>query len=135
LNFGSTSPVSITSATAATATLTISTTAPTTSMLVYPKRLGVPWLPASGVAFAGFLFFGIPARRRKWRSMLGMLALLSTFAGGAIACGGSGGSSGGGGGGGGGGGIAGTTAGTYTVTVTGTSGNTTGVGTFNLTVQ
>jgi hypothetical protein len=132
LSFGSTSPVSITGATAGTATLTISTTAPTSSALALPRRPGVPWSAASGVAFACLLLFGIPSRRRTWWTKLGMLAFLLTLAGGVIACGGSGGSAGGGGGG---GGIAGTTAGAYTVTVTGTSGNTTETGTFTLTVQ
>jgi hypothetical protein len=48
--------------------------------------------------------------------MLGMIALLFILAGSVIACGG-------GGGGGGGGGNPGTTAGTYSVTITGTSGS------------
>jgi len=131
LSFGSTSPVSINGATAGTATLTISTTAPTSSALALPKRPGIPWSAAGGVAFACLLLFGIPARRRAWRTKLGMLGLLLVLAGGLVACGGSGGSGGGGGG----GGIAGTTAGTYTVTVTGTSGSTTETGTVTLTVQ
>jgi hypothetical protein len=126
-SFGSTSPVSITGASAETATLTILTTAPTSSVLVIPTRPGAPWFAAGGAAFACMLFFGIPARRRARRNMLGMLALLVTLAAGAIACGGSGG--------GGGGGIAGTTAGAYVVTVTATSGTTTETGTINLTVQ
>jgi hypothetical protein len=79
------------------------------------------------------LLFGIPARRRSWRTMLGMLVLLASFACGAVACGGGGGS--GGGGGGGGTGHAGTTAGTYTVTVTAKSGNITAQGPITLTVQ
>jgi hypothetical protein len=74
------------------------------------------------------LLFGIPARRRSWRAMLGMLALLSTLAGGLLACGG-------GGGGGGGTSNPGTTPGTYTVTVTGTSGTTIATGTVILNVQ
>jgi hypothetical protein len=76
------------------------------------------------------LLFGIPARRCSWRTMLGMLALLVTFSASVAACGG------------GGGGTscpnvitAGTTAGTYTITVNGTSGSTTTTGTVTLTVQ
>jgi hypothetical protein len=66
--------------------------------------------------------------------MLGVLLSLAFLAGGLISCGG-GGSSNSGGGGGGGGGIAGTTAGTYTITVTGTSGSITETFIVNLTVQ
>lgn len=133
LSFGSTSPVTITGSGAGTAILTISTTAATNAALTRPRRLGVPWYAASGATLACLLLFGIPARRRSWRAMLGMLILLVSFTGGVLACGGGG--NGGGGGGGGGGGIAGTTAGTYTITVTGTSGATTETGTVSLTVQ
>lgn len=60
------------------------------------------------------LFFGIPARRRRWRSMLGMLMLLGFIAAGLVSCGGkSKGSSG----------SPGTTTGNYTITVTGASGS------------
>jgi hypothetical protein len=120
--------VNIAGATAGTATLTISTTAPTSAAMAYPNRPGVPWYAAGGAALACLLFFGIPARRRSWRTLLGILALLVTLAGGVAACGG-------GGGGGGGGGIAGTTAGTYAVTVTATSGTTNATGTVTLNVQ
>jgi hypothetical protein len=80
---------------------------------------------------AGILLFGIPARRRSWRTMLGMLVFFVALSGGVLACGGGGSGSGGGGG----TGNPGTTAGTYTVTVTGTSGTTTATGTVALTVQ
>ena len=130
-SFGSTSPVSITGTTAGTATLTITTTAATSAALVLPKRNGVPWYAAGSAALAGILLFGIPARRRSWRTMLGMLVFLVALTGGVFACGGGG----SGGGGGGGTGNPGTTAGTYTVTVTGTSGTTTATGTVALTVQ
>jgi hypothetical protein len=63
-----------------------------------------------------------------------MLVLLFSIADGLLACGG-GGSGAGGGGGGGGGGNAGTTAGTYSITVTGTSGAITETGAVTLTVQ
>jgi trimeric autotransporter adhesin len=133
MSFGSTSPVSISGTTAGTATVTISTTSPTSGALVHPKPPGVPWYISGGAALACFLLFGVPARRRTWQTMLGALMLFVTLAGGAIACGGSSGNSGGGGGGG--TSNSGTTAGTYTVTVTGTSGVTTAAGTVSLTVK
>jgi hypothetical protein len=100
-----------------TSTLTVSTTAATTSDLVYPKvGNGKGWLGAgSGALFAVLIFFGIPARRRSWRSMLGIIVAMAVI-GVLSSCGGSG-------GGGGGQTIPGTTAGNYTVTVTGTSGS------------
>jgi trimeric autotransporter adhesin len=106
------------------ATMNITTTAES-SDLVYPKvGSGKGWLGASGGAVLALLvFFGIPARRRSWRSMLGMLIALVVM--GALASCGGGGSSGGGGGGGGGGGNPGTTAGTYVFTVTGSNANVT----------
>jgi hypothetical protein len=127
--------VSITGTTAGTATLTISTTAATTGILVYPVRPEGRWYSAGGAALACILLFCVPVRRRSWRTMFGMLALFFALAGGIFACGGGGGGSGGGGGGGGGGSISGTTSGAYTITVTGTSGSTTATGTVALTVQ
>jgi hypothetical protein len=141
LSFGTTTPVSITGAAAGTATLTITTTAATTcSALVHPKLSGEPWFAAGAATLACLLLFGIPARRRSWRTMLGALALLVALSYGVLACGGGGSASSGGGGGGGGGGNnctsdPGTTAGTYTITVTGTSSSTTATGTVTLIVQ
>jgi hypothetical protein len=123
LSFGSSSPVSITGPTAGTATLFISTT-PANCAPGYLIDLRVPWYPAGGAALACLLLFGI-AGRRSWRRTLAMLALLVTLAGGMLACGG---------------GSSGrncppaTTAGTYIVTVTGTSGSTTATGTVTLNV-
>jgi len=117
LSFGSTTPVSISSAAAGTATLTVSTTAPTRAAVVYPKHPGVPWYATGGAALGCLVLFGIPTRRRSWRTMLGLLVLLSFFAGGVLSCGG---------GGGGGTGNPGTRAGTYAVTVTGTTNSLTG---------
>jgi hypothetical protein len=131
LSFGSTTPVGITGTTAGTAMLTIFTTAATSASLFHPKRPGLPWYATGGATLACLLLFGIPARRRSWRMMLGMLMFLVALTGGVLACGGGG----SGGGGGGGGGISGTTAGAYTITVTGTSGSTTATGTVILTVQ
>lgn len=97
-----------------TATATVTTT-PGVAKLAYPKvGNGKGWMGAGGGAVLALLvFFGIPARRRSWRAMLGMVVLLVTL-GSLAACGG-GGSSGGGGG----VNISGTSKGTYTFTVSG----------------
>jgi hypothetical protein len=68
----------------------------------------------SGAVLALLVFFGIPARRRSWRSMLSILVALVAI-GTLASCGGGGSSSGGGGSG---PSDPGTTAGTYTYTVT-----------------
>jgi hypothetical protein len=131
LSFGSTTPVNISGTNPGTATLFIATTAATSAAVVHPNRPGVPWYAAGGATMACILLYGIPARRRRWQTMLGMLALFAALSGGMLACGG--------------GNTPnpsptpvtkpGTTAGTYTVTVTGTSGATTATGTVTLTVQ
>jgi trimeric autotransporter adhesin len=107
-----------------TSTLTVATTG-TSADLSRPKNLF--WPSAGGAVLALLVFFGIPARKRNWPALLGLLILF--VAAGAIGCGGGGSSSGGGGGGGG------TTAGSYTVTVTGTSGAITQTTAVTLTVQ
>jgi hypothetical protein len=130
LSFGSTSPVNISGTAAGTATLTMATTAPNPCVnAAYQSPRGVFWYTGGGAALACVLLFGVPARRRRWRVALAVLALLVTLVGGWLACGG-------------GGGIRncgpiipGTTAGTYAITVTGTSGSTMGAGTVTLTVQ
>jgi subtilase family serine protease len=131
LSFGSTGTVSITGANPAAATLTISTTAggaaPCSATL--QQRPGIPWYGKGGAVLACFLFFVIPVRGRKGRTRLGMMLLLAVLVSGVVSCGGGGGTS-----------CpnivsTGTTAGTYTVTVTGTSGATTAQNTFTLTVQ
>ncbi len=131
LSFGSTSPVSITSNNTGTATLTIATTASTTPPCTAANRVKPrsPWY-AGGAALACLLLFGIPARRRRWQSLLGIFLLLIALAGGVLACSGSGGgstctgvtSSG-------------TTAGAYAITVTGISGSDVATSTVTLTVQ
>jgi subtilase family serine protease len=130
------SPTSVTlSGTAKqTSTLTVGTTAATTAGLAVPRiGNGKGWLGAgSGAALALLAFFGIPARRRNWRSLVSILiamvalgALSSCGGGSAANSSSSGGSSS----------NPGTTAGTYTVTVTGTSGSITQTNTVNLSVQ
>ena len=106
--------VTISGATAQTSTLTINTTAATTAQ---NKPMNLFWPSAGGAALAMVFFFGIPARKRNWVAMLGLLVLFVSLAG--LGCGG-----GGSGGGGGGGGNTGTTPGTYTVTINGASGST-----------
>ena len=132
LSFGSTSPISITSNSAGTATLTIATTASTTPSCTSMNQVKPrsPWY-AGGAALACLLLFGIPARRRRWQSLLGIFLLLIALGGGVLACGGSGS---------GGTGCttvlsSGTTAGAYTITVTGTSGADVATSTVTLTVQ
>jgi subtilase family serine protease len=126
LSFSSTSPVSITDTNSGTATLIVSTTAATSSALTYPVLRGAPWSMAGGATLSCLLLFGIPARRRGWWIRPGVLLLFAVLAGGITACGGSKDD---------GGGNPGTTAGSYTVTVTGTSSSTTATGTVALTVQ
>jgi subtilase family serine protease len=119
--------VSLTSGSSEQATLTISTTADALASLDRPMRRQLPWYTEGGAALACILLFGIPARRRRWRNLLGMVALLVALAGGALACGG-----------GGGGvipGVSGTTPGNYTITVTGTSGSIVETNTVTLTVN
>jgi hypothetical protein len=117
--------VTISDATAQTSTLTISSTAATTGSLARPKNL--PWYAATGATLACLLLFGIPMRNRSRRSILGAILLLTI---GCIvaSCGGGGGNKGGGG-------NPGTSAGSYTVTVTGTSGTTTETTAVTLTVN
>ncbi|MGC2639716.1 MAG: protease pro-enzyme activation domain-containing protein [Acidobacteriaceae bacterium] len=102
-----TSPITISGTTAATSTLTVATTASSTSSAGKPLE---KFFLGGGATLAMLFFFGIPARRRAWRGLMGLVFVL--FIGGAIGCGG--------GGGGGTHTIPGTTAGTYTLSVTAT---------------
>jgi len=123
------------STTSGTATATITTTAATSGALASPKLPGKSreiFGAAGGALLAFVVFLGIPARRRSWRSMLGVLVLM-TLLGSLTACGGGGSSSSNKGT-----GTAGTTAGTYTFTVTGTGNDsvtTTETTTFAVTVD
>jgi subtilase family serine protease len=132
LSFGSTSAVTIANASAGAATLTIATTAARQGSCTASNQppSGINWFARGGGVLACALLFGFGSRRRRFRTALGMLALLVALAGGMLACGG---------------GskaspctpttIPGTTAGVYIVTVTGTSGTTNASGTVTLTVQ
>jgi hypothetical protein len=113
--------------TIATATINVTTTAPTTR--AQSGRRSQYFAALIGVLPLGAIFLISAPRRRRASLLLGLmvLALLLTVP----ACGG-----GGNGGGGGGGGTPGTPPGTYIVTVTGTAGsNSQTVGTFTLTVN
>jgi hypothetical protein len=120
------------SSSVATTTASIATTAPTSGALAYPEtnRRTNHWYTAAGsAALACVLFFGIPARRRGWKSMLSLLLFLAAMAG--VGCGG-------GGGGNNNSGTPGTTAGTYTFTVTATDSKAatiTSTGTVTITVN
>ena len=127
LSFGSTSPVLIAGAAAQTATLTVTTTAATSSALTYPMLRRLPWQGAGTLAC--LLLFSIPTRRRRRFTKLGMLGFVFLLTGGMLACGG-------GGGGGGSTSIPGTSGGTYVVTVTCASGSATlSTGTLTLRVE
>ncbi len=121
-SFGTTSPVDIIGIAAGTGTLTVTTTAATTVALVRPNTRSAPWYAAGGATLACLIFFGIPARRRRWRSMVGMFMLLALVAMGLVSCVRKSSKSG-------------TTTGNYTITVTGTSGSIMQTTTVSLTVN
>jgi len=127
LSFGRTSPLNITGSNSGTAILTVSTTAASSASLTNSMHRGFPWYTEGGAALACILLFGIPARHSRWRTMLGMLALLIALTGGVLAC--SSASVGGGSS------NPGTTSGAYTITVVGTSGTTTATTTVTFNVQ
>lgn len=130
LSFGTTSPVNIDSASAGTATLTITTTAPVTGSVEPLARPGAAALGA-GATLACCFFLGFSSRRRRWRTVLGLVLLLALVFG-VASCGGG---SSGGGGGGGGNNIPGTTPGQYAIVVSAASGTTTATTTITLTVS
>ena len=73
------SPVTLSATTiSGQATATVTTVAASTSDLVYPKfGKGKGWLGAgTGAVLALLFFFGIPARRRSWRSMLSIVVAM-----------------------------------------------------------
>lgn len=111
------SSVNITGSSAVTATLTINSTAPSTAA-AHPTLRKV-FFGGGGALLACLLFFGIPARKRSWRSLLGVLVLCVSLS--LMGCGSGSASTTGSGGG---GTVAGTTSGNYTFTVTGTDAST-----------
>jgi subtilase family serine protease len=120
--------VSISGTTPQTSTLTITTTAASSAA----NRIRNLFWPGAGTATLAFvLFFAVPKRRHgAWLSLVGLIVLIVPI--GIIGCGGKSTNSGSGGG------VAnsGTTPGTYTITVTGTSGTVSAtVGTVTLTVN
>lgn len=106
------STVTITGNTAATATLAVNTTSPSAS-LEHPLRRF--FLEGGGAVLAMVVFWGIPARRRVWRALLTLLAVMMITSA-MTACGG-GGSGAGSGTGSGGQTSGGTTPGIYTISV------------------
>jgi hypothetical protein len=128
LSFGATNPVSITNANAGTATLTISTTAPTTSALTCPTQPGNRWPFEGGAVLAGLVFLTSSRERRKRQALAGTLALFVVLCallgcGGLSVSGGAGQTN------------PGTTPGAYTITVKGTSGTLQQTTTILLTVK
>jgi len=97
-----------------TSTLTVKTTAASTTALARPTDQHFWKLGSGGAALAALLLFGIPFRRRRWASML--VLLLFVAAAGVIGCGGGTTFSGGGGG----SSTPATTAGNYSFTVAAT---------------
>ena len=86
-------PTSVTVNGNTTATLTINASAPASSVeSPGPSARRMEWVAASGgAALAGVFLLGLPARRRRWRSMLSLVCLAVLAAG--IGCGGGGGGS------------------------------------------
>jgi hypothetical protein len=118
-----TQPVAISGTSAVTATLTVSMTGSSTAAMhnPLPRIFGL-----GGGTMAVVALFGVPFRRRKWQTMLGLVLLCAAFMG-VTGCGGgssSGAST-----------NSGTTAGAYVVTVTGTSGTITQTAQVAVTVQ
>jgi trimeric autotransporter adhesin len=132
-SFGSTSPVAITDTGSVTATLTVTTTAPTSASFVHPNGGELRWCGVGGASLVLMLLVGLRRRQLRWGVALRIGLLLAVLGGVSLGCGGSGGN--GGGGGGGGSTNPGTTPGTYTVTITGAAGAISGTGTVNVTIQ
>ncbi len=129
-SFGTTSPISITGASPGTATLTITTVSQGGCVQATRSAPDFPWHRTGvGAVLACLLFFCLPARQRRWRTMLGIALFLVVLCTGVEACGGNKSSAtclai-----------LPATTSGNYTVTVTGVSGAITEQGTVTLTVQ
>jgi hypothetical protein len=116
-------PAAISGTAVVTSTITINTTAASTASLHYPLKRN---LALGGGTLAAFLIFCLPFRRRRWQTLLS-LVVFAAIAAGATGCVS---------------GVpandpsnAGTTAGSYVITVTGTSGTASVTTTVNLTVN
>jgi hypothetical protein len=113
-------PASITlnGSAAVTTTLTASTTGSSSALNKSNKLF---WPSAGGATLALVFLFGIPARRRNWRTMLGMALLLLAICSVVPGCGGTSSNA--------------TPPGLYYIQVTGTSGGTSSTGLVTLKVQ
>ncbi|MBZ5653054.1 MAG: S53 family serine peptidase [Acidobacteriia bacterium] len=112
-----------------TASLTISTTAPhvlSGASTLLPGQHGLGWLGASSALFAGICFLGVPSRRRRRVAGFGLMLLVFFSAG--VGCGGGSSSSGSAK-------TGGTPAGSYSITVTATSGSLSHTANVAVTVQ
>jgi hypothetical protein len=132
VSFGSNQTVSISGSNPVTATLTISTMAPTIARNdSKPIHNGSEWLTSGGTVLACVLLWGIPGLRRKgligWtRNVTLLLVSLAVLLGASTGCGGSHSMK-----------VTnpGTTPGTYSITVTGKSGAISSTGTVKVTIQ
>jgi subtilase family serine protease len=75
------SSVTISGTGASTSTLTISTTAPTTGAVSRPETPLFRKYGAGGAALACVLLLCLPTRRRNWRKLLGLVALVAGMVG------------------------------------------------------
>ncbi len=118
-SFGTTSPVTLSGTGSGTAILTISTTAPTQQTC--SSRSEVPVLPqvTGGGGVLACLVLFVFRRRKNWCSLLAMLILALGISSGLVGCSSNAGNNGCGGA-----PISGTAPGTYSITITGTSGGT-----------
>jgi subtilase family serine protease len=81
------SAVNLSTAPTGTVTFTVSTTAPVAEV-AYPQIRKNGWAGAgTGAVLAVLMLIGIPARRKSWRQMLGVLVLMTAL-GGLVSCGG-----------------------------------------------
>ncbi len=125
VTFGSTSPVTLSGAGPGTATLSISTTAATTSQLTYPFGIRASW---GCSMLAGIFFAFVPRRRNKLMQFFSLLVGVTLISVGVSGCGGGSGSTVNAG-------KTGTTAGNYVITITATSGTVTTTTPVNLAVD
>jgi hypothetical protein len=127
-SFGTAGSVPITSPSAGSTTLTISTKAPSIASLGQLERPALDWRSGSTL-LACVLFFSFGAYRRRWRAIFGALLLLISLTGGTLGCGGGGNVTNTGGG------NPGTAPGAYQVTITASSGTLTAQTAINFQVQ